>query len=122
MKLFEILDHCQKIDKICDFPQVVVDQSNFRVGDIIRRNLAGEQVLGQNNLQYDFNPDKPDFDKLNPFNDMGFNLDDVIMLAHRNGQQVTDLQNRLGELKQELDQSKQTDKEKTPTSGDQPSE
>lgn len=91
------------------YPPVVVEQTNFHISDIIRKNQAGQQVLGVKNLQFDFhNGDKnPDFEKVNPFSDMGFDLDDVIQLAERNGRAVTDLQNRLGELQaQTLDKSK----------------
>ena len=95
------------------FPPVVVEQTNFRISEIIKRNQAGQQVLGVKNLQFDYKSDakNPPFDYVNPFNDIGFNLDDVIRLAERKGQEVTDLQNRFGELKQELDKSKQTDPE-----------
>ena len=110
IKLFDYLAGASvKIDKMSDFPKVTVDQTNFRISDIIKRNLAGEQVMGNNNLSYDYeNTSKsPDFDTVNPFSDMGFDLDDVIRLAHINGQKVTDLQNRQGELKQALDKAKQ---------------
>lgn len=95
-----------------NYPPVIVEQTNFRISDIIRKNQAGQQVLGVKNLQFDFHAgDKnPDFETVNPFNNMGFDLDDVITLAERNGRAVTDLQNRLGELKvQQLDNSKDTD-------------
>lgn len=105
--LFAALDKLSQVsEKIKDFPAVVVDQSNFHISDIIKRNLAGEQVMGNTNLQYDFESvDAADYDRVNPFADMGFDLDDVIRLANENGQRVTDLQNRQGELKQQLDKA-----------------
>lgn len=105
--LFAALDKLSQVsDKITGFPPVVVDQSNFHISDIIRRNLAGEQVMGNTNLQYDFeSAEGADYDRVNPFVDMGFDLDDVIRLANENGKRVTDLQNRQGELKQQLDQA-----------------
>lgn len=108
MNLFQALDKLSKPDKITDFPKVTVDQTNFRISDIIKRNLAGEQVMGNQNLQYDYESTSqaPDFETVNPFSDMGFNLDDVIFLANKNGQRVTDLQNRQGELKAALDKAK----------------
>lgn len=108
LSLFEVLDRLSHIEKITDFPKVSVDQTNFRISDIIKRNLAGEQVLGNQNLQYDYESSskEPDFDNVNPFSDMGFDLDDVIRLARINGQKVTDLQNRQGEIKAALDKAK----------------
>lgn len=112
MKLLEALDLPQYKEGITDFPAVVVDQTNVRISDIIKRNLAGEQVMGNQNLSYDYTSENQSYDpeKVNPFNDIGFNLDDVILLAEKNGQQVTALQNRLGEIKRELDKSKQEEK------------
>lgn len=111
--LFAALAALEKPKGIIGFPKVVVDQTNFRISDIIKRNLAGEQVMGNQNLSYDYQNGSKEYDpeKLNPFNDIGFDLDDVIRLAKSNGQQVTDLQNRLGELKQQLDQAKQLDQD-----------
>ena len=102
MKLFESLDAAASKKGIKGYPAVVVDQTNFRISDIIKRNLAGEQVMGNQNLGYDYTNETKDYDpeKVNPFNDMGFDLDNVIRLAKENGQQVSDLQNRQGELKQ----------------------
>lgn len=116
MKLLEALDLPKYKEGITDFPSVVVDQTNVRISDIIKRNLAGEQVLGNQNLSYDYTSENQNYDpeKVNPFNDIGFNLDDVIVLAQKNGQQVTDLQNRLGELKRQLDQAKQEEKPADP--------
>lgn len=107
-KLNDLLDKLSKPKVITGFPPVVVDQTNFRISDIIKRNLAGEQVMGHQDLSYDYeNTSKdPDFDNVNPFSDMGFNLDDVILLANKTSKQVTDLQNKQGELKAELDKAK----------------
>lgn len=90
------------------YPPVVVEQTNCRISEIIRRNQAGQQVLGQKNLQFDYHGDTKNKDcyTVNPFSDIGFNLDDVILLAERKGREVTELQNRLGELKADLDKSK----------------
>lgn len=107
----------EKFKPSVKFPPVVVEQTNFRISDIIRKNQAGQQVLGVKNLQFDYhNGEKnPDFEKVNPFNNMGFDLDDVITLAERNGRAVTDLQNRLGELQaQNLDKSKDSDESPWP--------
>lgn len=114
MKLFDSLDLAAKVEGIKGFPKVVVDQTNFRIGDIIKRNLAGEQVMGNQNLNYDYTNESQKYDpeKVNPFNDIGFDLDDVVVLAKSNGIQVTELQNRAGELKSELDKAKQVEKEK----------
>lgn len=103
------------IDKpIKDFPAVTVDQRNYRISEIIRRNLAGEQVLGNNNLSYDYTNADQNYDpeKINPFNKPGFDLDDVIVLARENGQRVTDLQNQYGELKLALDKARKEETEK----------
>lgn len=114
MKLFDSLDLAAKVEGIKGYPKVVVDQTNFRIGDIIKRNLAGEQVMGNQNLNYDYTNESQNYDpeKVNPFNDIGFDLDDVVVLAKSNGIQVTELQNRAGELKSELDKAKQVEKEK----------
>lgn len=115
IKLFSALDRLCQPNVINDFPKVTVDQTNFRIGDIIKRNLAGEQVMGDTHMSYDYenSSDDPNFDKVNPFSDMGFNLDDVITLAHQTSQQVTDLQNRQGELKASLDKAKKEQEEVT---------
>lgn len=107
--LFAVLDKIEKPSLIKGFPKVTVDQTNFRISDVIKRNLAGEQVLGNKNLSFDYEDSSkvPDFEKVNPFSDMGFDLDDVISLAHKTGQQVSDLQNRQGEIKAALDKAKQ---------------
>lgn len=114
MKLFECLDAAASQEGMKDFPPVVVDQTNFRISDIIKRNLAGEQVMGNQNLNYDYTNESQKYDpeKVNPFNDLGFNLDDVIMLAEKTGQQVVELQNRQGELQRALDQAKKIEQEK----------
>lgn len=114
IKLFSALQSIEQPAVIKGFPKVTVDQTNFRISQVIKRNLAGEQVMGNNNLQFDFEDGSksPDYDKVNPFSDMGFDLDDVIALAHSNGQQVSELQNRQGELKQALDQAKQEEADK----------
>lgn len=93
------------------YPAVVVEQTNCRISEIIRRNQAGQQVLGQKNLQFDYHGDTKNKDcyTVNPFSDIGFNLDDVIILAERKGREVTELENRLGELKADLDKSKNTE-------------
>lgn len=107
MKLFELLEKLAKPIGLTDFPKVVVDQTNYHIGDIIRRNLAGEQVLGNQNLAYDFElSDKNPSDRVNPFSDMGFDLDDVIRVARENGLSIAEMQNRIGEFKAELDKSK----------------
>lgn len=109
MKLFDVLDKLEKPEGIKDFPPVVVDQTNARIGDVIRRSLSGEQILGNNNLSFDYRSDSknPNFERVNPFVDMGFDLDDVIALARRTGQQVSELMNRQSELKASLDEAKQ---------------
>lgn len=109
MKLFEALDHLEKPEGISDFPPVVVDQTNARIGDVIRRSLSGEQILGNNNLSFDYRSDSlnPNYEKVNPFNDMGFDLDDVILLARKNGQQVQELLNKQSEIKASLDEAQQ---------------
>lgn len=114
VKLFSALQSIEKPVVIKGFPKVTVDQTNFRISQVIKRNIAGEQVMGNNNLSFDFEDSskEPDYDKVNPFSDIGFDLDDVIALAHKTGQQVSDLQNRQGELKQALDQAKQEEAEK----------
>lgn len=106
------------------FPKVVVDQTNVRISDMIRRNLAGEQVFGNNNLAFDYTGDQDPKAgiKVNPFNNMGFDLDDVIKLANDNGKTIQELQDRKGSLdaekakllaavksqkQKEIDQSKQ---------------
>lgn len=105
-------------EKICElyapnvkYPAVIVEQTNFRISDIIRKNQAGQQVLGVKNLQFDYhNGDKNiNFEKVNPFSDMGFDLDDIIVLAERNGKTVTELQNKMGEIRADLDKAKNTD-------------
>ena len=112
------------INKVCPleikFPPVVVDQTNFRISEIIKRNKAGEQVLGDKNMQYDFDyRDEANFEKVNPLADFGFDLDDVIHLADKNAVKVTDLQNRLGELKLDLDTSKEDEPKTTPQASPQ---
>lgn len=65
------LDIVKNDKKISDFPPVVVDQTNVRISDIIRRNLAGEQVLGTTKLQFDYlgsEVENASFD-VNPFSD-----------------------------------------------------
>lgn len=108
------MDIVSKDEALSNFPAVKVDQRNFRISEIIRRNQAGEQVMGDNHMVFDFtSSDKnPDLEKVNPFNDIGFDLDDVIKLAQRNGQRVTDLQNYAGELKAALDKAKKEEQEK----------
>lgn len=108
IKLFSALIALSKPSVITGFPKVTVDQTNFRISDVIKRNLAGEQVMGNKNLSFDYEDSSknPDYDRVNPFSDMGFDLDDVIRLANETGQRVTDLQNRQGELKQALDKAK----------------
>lgn len=112
--LFGILTKIEKPAQIKGFPKVTVDQTNFRISDIIKRNLAGEQVLGNNNLNFDYEDASKvaDFERVNPFSDIGFDLDDVIRLAHQTSRQVTDLQNRQGELKQSLDKAMQEEADK----------
>lgn len=119
MLLFESLDLAAKKEGIKGYPKVVVDQTNFRISDIIKRNLAGEQVMGNQNLGYDYMSDSPNpnTDKVNPFSDIGFDLDSVIMLAKETGQQVTELQNRQGEIKAALDKAKQVEKDKSEQAG-----
>lgn len=77
---------------ISGFPEVVVDQTNVRISDIIRRNLAGEQVLGTTKLAYDFlgTEEFKNMD-VNPFNTLDFDLDDTIRLADKVGMQISDL-------------------------------
>lgn len=109
--LFSALDKLAVISKdqmISKFPKVVVDQTNFRISDIIKRNLAGEQILGVKNLSYDFesSDQEPDFETVNPFNGLDFDLDDLITFANVNQRKIADLQNRLGEIKADLDKSK----------------
>ena len=48
------LDIVKNDVKIGNFPPVAVEQTNVRISDIIRRNLAGEQVLGTTKLAYDY--------------------------------------------------------------------
>lgn len=93
-----------KNDKvITDFPAVVVDQTNVHISDIIRRNLAGEQVLGTTKLAYDYAGTEQHTDmEVNPFNTLGFDLDDTIILADRVGVQIADLQDRSGKLDKDL--------------------
>lgn len=102
------LSEISKIESKIDFPPVIVDQTNCRISDIIRKNQAGEQVMGVKNLQFDYRFDdkNADFEKVNPFSGLNFDLDDVITLAERTGQAVTDLQNRQGELKAQIDQAR----------------
>lgn len=82
------------------FPKVVVDQTNVRISDLIRRNLAGEQVFGNTHLAFDYSgeEDPKAGIKVNPFNNIGFDLDDVIKLANENGKTIQDLQDRKGAL------------------------
>ena len=77
--LFAALAALDKPKGITGFPAVVVDQTNCRISEVIKRNLAGEQVMGNNNQSYDYTNESKDYDpeKVNPFNDMGFDLDDV---------------------------------------------
>lgn len=102
------LSEISKIESNIDFPPVIVDQTNCRISDIIRKNQAGEQVMGVKNLQFDYRFDdkNADFEKVNPFSGLNFDLDDVITLAERTGHAVTDLQNRQGEIKAQLDKAK----------------
>lgn len=104
-------------EPLSNFPAVKVDQRNFRISEIIRRNQAGEQVMGDNHMVFDFSSsdNNPDLEKVNPFNDIGFDLDDVIKLANSNGKRVTDLQNYAGELKAALDKAKKEEQEKIDT-------
>lgn len=89
------------------FPPVQIDQTNFRISDVIKRNRAGEQVLGHTNLQYDFDyKDQANFEKVNPFNTLGMDLDDILQVAKDNNSAVLDLQNKLGEFDARLDTSK----------------
>lgn len=101
MAKISLADIVAQSEGIKGFPKVVVDQTNVRISDIIKRNLAGEQILGETHLSYDYtNSDqKYDPEKVNPFSRMGFDLDDVIQLAAQTGQQISDLQNQYGELK-----------------------
>lgn len=81
------------------FPKVAVDQTNVRISDIIRRNLAGEQVMGTTKLAYDYLGTEEFKDmKVNPFNTLDFDLDDLIRLAAENGRRIDELQTRAGEL------------------------
>ena len=97
---------------IIGFPPVVIDQTNVRISEVIKRNRAGEQILGHINMQYDFDyKDKANYDSINPFNALGFDLDDVIVVAKDNNKAVLDLQNNLGEINSQLaqlDKSKDT--------------
>lgn len=92
--------------KISDFPPVVVDQTNVHISDIIKRNLAGEQVLGTTKLSYDYlgGENEPSSFEVNPFSDPGFDLDDMIVLADKVGMRITDLQDRKGKLDQAIAQ------------------
>lgn len=77
---------------ISGFPEVPVDQTNVRISDIIRRNLAGEQVLGTTKLAYDFLGTEEFMSmEVNPFNTLDFDLDDTIRLADKVGMQISDL-------------------------------
>ncbi len=92
-----------KNDKLIkDFPEVVVDQTNVRISDIIRRNLAGEQVLGTTKLAYDYlGTEQFTSMEVNPFNNIGFDLDDMIVLAEKVGKRIDELQDQKGRLDRE---------------------
>lgn len=98
-----------KNDKLInDFPEVAVEQTNVRISDIIRRNLAGEQVLGTTKLAYDYlGTEQFTSMEVNPFNRMDFDLDDVILLADRLDTQIIHLQDEKGRLDKELIASKE---------------
>lgn len=98
-----------KNDKLInDFPEVAVEQTNVRISDIIRRNLAGEQVLGTTKLAYDYlGTEQFTSMEVNPFNRMDFDLDDVILLADRLDTFVNHLQDEKGRLDKELIASKE---------------
>lgn len=92
-----------KNDKLIgDFPAVVVEQTNVRISDIIKRNLAGEQVLGTTKLAYDYlGTEEFTSMEVNPFNNMGFDLDDMILLADKVGKRIDELQDQKGRLDQQ---------------------
>lgn len=98
-----------KNDKLINnFPEVAVEQTNVRISDIIRRNLAGEQVLGTTKLAYDYlGTEQFTSMNVNPFNTIDFDLDDVILLADRLDTQITNLQDEKGRLDKELIASKE---------------
>ena len=85
------------------YPKVAVDQTNVRISDIIRRNLAGEQVMGTTKLAYDYLGNE-EFKSMqvNPFNTLDFDLDDLIRLAAENGRTIDELQTRRGEIDAEM--------------------
>lgn len=101
------LDIVKNDKKISGFPKVAVDQTNVRISDIIRRNLAGEQVLGTTKLAYDYlGTEEFKTMDVNPFNNPGFDLDDLVILAERVGVSISDLQNRKGQIDKELAEAK----------------
>lgn len=93
-----------KNDKLLrDFPPVAVEQTNYRISDIIRRNLAGEQVSGTTKIAFDFLGDEKNVNaKVNPFSRMGFDLDDLIVEAAKVGKTISDLQDEKGRIDKEL--------------------
>lgn len=93
--------------KIGNFPVVVVDQTNVRISDIIKRNLAGEQVMGTNKLAFDYmGTEEFTSMKVNPFNTIGFDLDDLIQVASENGLTISDLRDKKGRLDKALLEAK----------------
>lgn len=101
MKLSNI-DIVKNDKKIEDFPAVAVEQTNFRISDIIRRNLAGEQVMGTTKLAYDYlGTEEFTSMEVNPFNNPGFDLDDMILLAEKVGKRIDELQDQKGRLDRE---------------------
>lgn len=101
MKISNI-DIVKKDKPIGDFPPVVVEQTNVRISDIIKRNLAGEQVLGTTKLAYDYlGTEEFQTMDVNPFNTMGFDLDDLVLLADKVGKRIDELQDQKGRLDQQ---------------------
>lgn len=85
------------------FPEVAVDQTNVRISDIIRRNLAGEQVLGTTKLAYDYlGTEQFTSMDVNPFNTMDFDLDDSIRLADKVGATISDLTSEQTKINSQL--------------------
>lgn len=96
-----------KSKQLPKYPKTPVDQTNVRISDIIRRNLAGEQVMGNTNIAFDYlGTEEFTSMEVNPFNNPGFDLDDVILLADKVGKTITELQDDKGRLDKEVVEAK----------------
>lgn len=76
---------------------IPVDQvSDTSVASIVRRATSGQPILGDPNQVYD---GAERTDKVNPLNNMGFDLDDLIDVAKDNNKTIEQLKDQYDMLK-----------------------